>query len=80
MLRSRGCMCVLREPSLPFQIGTNLERDNPGGLAELQAQLRRRGSTVEELGAALKRAIPMTIAVNYSPDGSDNHVQARDAR
>lgn len=55
---------------------TNLEAANPGAVGEIDGQLRKRGLSFAYLAEALQTAIPLTIAVQYSPDGSDNHIEA----
>jgi len=58
---------------------TNLEAANPGAVNVIEGQLRKRGSdglSFAYLAEALQTAIPLTIAVQYSPDGSDNHIEA----
>ena len=55
-----------------------LEKANPGGVAELEAQLSwlEPPPTAAEVGAALLATLPNIISVPFAPEGTDNQVDA----
>ena len=55
-----------------------LEKVSPGGVAELEAQLAWLDPppTAAAVGAALLATLPNIISVPFSPEGTDNHVDA----
>ena len=53
-----------------------LDSSAPGATAEIRRVLHARGASFSQMQAALSAVLPSIIAITFTPDGSQNHVDA----